>query len=156
MAEHESVQPEHARRNLVLYSAFLAAALAGASSVPSWLTIQPHRVIDLFMQAVPPISAAALLAGLCIGFVSLSPHSRPSFVTALTFPGMHISITVALAQLLSSRQSALIEPLPQQRPIQAWLSPSTWLLALGAELVVFVLAALVGRLSNRQSPLKEC
>jgi len=156
MAEHEGVHPEHARRNLVLSSAFLAAAIAAASSVPSWLSAKPHEGIDLLMQAVPPTSAAALLAGLCIGFVSLSPYPRLNLVTALTFPGMHISITVALAQLLSSRPSALIEPLPQQLPIQAWLSPSTWSLALGAELVVFVLAALVARPSDRGNPVKEC
>ena len=156
MAEQEIVQPEHARRNLVLYSSCVAAAVAALSAVPSWLRATPHHWIDLFMQAVPPISGAALLAGLCIGFVSLCPVPRLNGITVFTFPAMHVSITYAMAQLLSSRPSALIEPLPQQLPIQTWLTSSTWLTAFLAEVVVFILVALVGRLSGRRGSMKEC
>ena len=108
------------------------------------------------MQAVPPTSAAALLAGLCIGFVSLSPNPRLTPVTAVTFPAMHISMTWALAQLLSSRQSSLVEPLPQQLPIQVWLSLATLRDAFGAELAVFLLAAVATWLIRLRSPMNEC
>ena len=156
MAEHPSVQSEPARRNLILYSALAAAAIAAGSAVPEWWRTMPRHGIDLVMQAVPPTSAAALLAGLCIGFVSLSPNPRLTFVTAVTFPAMHIAMTYTLAQLLAARQSALVEPLPQQLPIQAWLLPTTYLGAFGAELVVFLLAAGVTWLAGHRSSVDEC
>ncbi|MHB8637526.1 MAG: hypothetical protein ACYC96_13740 [Fimbriimonadaceae bacterium] len=120
--------------------------------MPGWLRHNPHPQLDLLMQAVPPISGAALCAGLCIAFVSLSPHPRFSLVTAITFPSMHIAVTYALAQLLSSRSSALMQPMPQQLPIQKWLSTGTWLTALVAEFVVFTLLAIAARRKN----VKEC
>jgi hypothetical protein len=153
MTEHQSLQPEHARRNLVLASAVTAFFIAAASPVPSWLSATPpHRWIDLVMQAVPPLSAAALFAGLCIGFVSLCPLPRLTAATAITFPAMHVSITYAMAQLLSSRSNALMQPLPEQVPIQSWLMSSTWLTAFVAELVVFSVAAFVQARTNRRNP----
>jgi len=153
MAEKQPAPPEISRRNLILLSAFAAALLASLGAIPAWLGANPHRGIDLAMQAVPPTSGAALLAGLCIGFHGLSPYPRPSFVTAVTFPLMHVAITVALARLLSAPTSALSEPMPQQLPIQAWLAPKTWGAALGAELFCFFVAATIAR---RRPPVAEC
>ena len=158
MTEPEAVQPEHARRTVVLYSAVAAMviAAAGASVTTVWLNPAPYHPVDLFMQAVPPTSAAALLAGLCIGFVSLSPAPRLTFLNAFTFPLMHIAITWVLALLLSSRPNALIEPLPQQVPIQAWLSPATCLIAFGAELALFMFAAVIGWRRSPSEPMQAC
>lgn len=110
----------------------------------------------MVMQGVPPTSGAALLAGLCIGFVGLSPLPKPSLVTAITFPSMHVALTVALANLLSARPNALIEPMPRQIPIQLWLSPSTWGLALGVELLVFVAIALYSNLVKHTPAGQKC
>src|SRR5579863_8172399 len=151
MVAHPNVAPEVARRNLALRSAFAAFGIAAVSAIPGWLGTTPHHWVDLLMQAVPPLSAAALFAGLCIGFVTLCPIPRITAVTASTFPAMHVSITYAMAQLLSSRSNALMEPLPQQVPIQSWLNTSTWLIAFLAELCVFGIAAVVSARANRGS-----
>ncbi len=154
MPERDDSRDEQRRRKLILLASLGALVLSAGCTIPGWLN-EPNRVfVNLGFQVLPLVSASAFLAGLCVGLPALCPWTKLPPLGALTFPGMHISLTLAIAHLLTTRPSAMMEPLRAQRQILVWLEPRLWLTALVVEVLFFLTASLL--FGRRQPEEPKC